>query len=134
MLKKESLRRFWDKFWSILKKWASFLLNPRLLLCVGLAWLITNGWSYIFVLLGTWLDVPWMLVTGTAYLSFLWFPFTPEKLITLVLSIFLLKLLFPKDTRTLLVLEREYAEVKEALHRKKRQRLIRKNARRQNTP
>ena len=132
-MKKDTLRRLWDKLWSILKKWTSFLLNPRLLLCVGLAWLITNGWSYIFALLGTYLDIPWMLFTGTAYLSFLWFPFTPEKLITLILSIFLLKLLFPKDTRTLLVLERECAEVKEALHRKKLHRQAPKNARRKNT-
>lgn len=134
MKKQSAFRRILDKLWTILKKWASFLLNPRLLLCVGIAWLITNGWSYIFVFLGTLLDIPWMLVTGTAYLSFLWFPFTPEKLITLILSIFLLKLLFPKDTRTLLVLETEYAQLKESLRQKKLQRQARKGARRENTP
>lgn len=134
MKKTSTCRRIADKLWTVLKKWASFLLNPRLLLCVGLAWLITNGWSYIFAFLGAWLDIPWMTVTGTAYLSFLWFPFTPEKLITLILSIFLLKLLFPKDTRTLLVLKTEYAELKQAMHQKKLQRQARKNARRQNTP
>ncbi len=132
MKNRSAFRRFWDKLWCVLKKWASFLLNPRLLLCVGIAWLVTNGWAYIFALLGTWLDIPWMLVTATAYLSFLWFPFTPEKLVTLVLSIFFLKLLFPKDTRTLLVLEKEYAELKETLHHKKLQRQARKAARRKN--
>lgn len=133
MKNRSAIHRFWDNLWSVLKKWASFLLNPRLLLCFGIAWLVTNGWAYLLLLLGTWLDIPWMLVTGTAYLSFLWFPFTPEKLITLVLSIFILKLLFPKDTRTLLVLEKEYAELKEALRRKKLQRQARKNARLKNT-
>ncbi len=134
MKNKSAFRRILDKLWAVLKKWASFLLNPRLLLCFGIGWLITNGWSYIFILLGTWLDIPWMTVTGTAYLSFLWLPFTPEKILTLVLAIFLLKLLFPKDTRTLLVLEREYAELKESLHQKKLQRQAQRHARRRNMP
>ena len=29
-----------------LKKVIRFITNPRLLLCVAIAWLITNGWSY----------------------------------------------------------------------------------------
>lgn len=122
MKERSLLRRLWDRLWPILKKIGSFILNPRLLLCFGLAWMITNGWSYVFAALGTWLDIPWMAVTGAAYMSFLWFPFTPEKLITLIISIFLLKKLFPKDTRTLLVLETEYAQLKEALRKKKAER------------
>jgi hypothetical protein len=38
-----------------LKKMLQFIANPRLLLCLGLAWIITNGWSYIMLVLGTWL-------------------------------------------------------------------------------
>jgi hypothetical protein len=122
MKERSFLRRLWDRLWPILKKIGSFILNPRLLLCFGLSWMITNGWSYVFAALGAWLDIPWMAVTGAAYMSFLWFPFTPEKLITLIISIFLLKKLFPKDTRTLLVLETEYAQLKKTLRQKKAER------------
>ena len=35
-----------------LKKILVFLARPRFLLCFGLAWMLTNGWAYLFVLLG----------------------------------------------------------------------------------
>lgn len=87
-----------------LKKIAAFILNPRLLLCVGIAWMITNGWSYVLMGIGTFLRIGWMIALSGTYLAFLWFPFTPEKIITAVISIFLLKRLFPKDEKTLAVL------------------------------
>ena len=36
-----------------LKKVIRFITNPRLLLCVAIAWLITNGWSYILFGVGS---------------------------------------------------------------------------------
>ena len=87
-----------------LKKIVAFVLNPRLLLCVGIAWMLTNGWSYVLMGIGTFLGIGWMIAVSGAYLAFLWFPFTPEKIITAVISIFLLKRLFPKDEKTLAVL------------------------------
>ena len=79
----------------------SFLLNPRLLLCVGIGWLVTNGWAYILLALGTALRIGWMIAVSSAYMAFLWFPFTPEKIVTLILAIALLRLFFPHDRRTL---------------------------------
>lgn len=84
-----------------LKVIANFFANPRLLLCLGLAWMITNGWSYVMVGIGTLLGIGWMIAVGTAYLALLWVPFTPEKIITFFLAILLLKWLFPKDQKTL---------------------------------
>lgn len=83
------------------RDWKRILLNPRLLLCLFLAWMITNGWSYILFGLGTFLGIGWMQWLGGAYMSLLWLPFTPEKLVTLVIALFLLKRLFPQDERTL---------------------------------
>ena len=77
------------------------LLNPRLLLCLFIAWMITNGWSYILFGLGMLLKINWMSIVGGAYMSFLWLPFTPEKLLTLALAIVLLRLLYPRDQKTL---------------------------------
>ncbi len=102
-----------------LKKWAWFLLNPRLLLCLGIAWMITNGWSYILTALGIWLDITWMTAVGGAYASLLWFPFTPEKILTVIIAIFLLRLIFPNDKKTLAVLREELEAAKAAFHRYK---------------
>ncbi len=93
------------------RRWARFLLNPRLLLCLAIAWMITNGWSYVMFGLGMLLKIHWMRVVGGAYMSFLWLPFTPEKLVTVVLAIGLMRLLYPRDRRTLGVLRRKLKQI-----------------------
>ena len=118
-----------EKSKEIIKKALSFIFNPRLLLCLAIGWIITNGWCYVFVALGTLLDISWMLYIGGAYLAFLWTLPTPEKLITLAIAIFLLKRLFPNDTKTLTVLinmqkkiKNKIAELKAKRAEKKAQR------------
>ncbi len=103
-----------------LKKLLVFLLNPRFLICFGLAWMITNGWCYIFIGVGTYYDIEWMFYVGSSYLAFLWLPITPEKIITIPLAIALLKLIFPKDEKTLAVLQQMHQKAKEALKSKKK--------------
>ena len=93
-----------------------FLFNPHLLICVGIAWFLTNGWCYLFVFLGTWLRIPWLAAVGSAWAALLWLPFTPEKLLTLAISVFLLRALFPKDQKTLQVLRREEDALRRKLH------------------
>ena len=93
------------------RRWARFLLNPRLLLCLAIAWMITNGWSYVMFGLGMLMKIHWMRVVGGAYMSFLWLPFTPEKLVTVVLAIGLMRLLYPRDRRTLGVLRRKLKQI-----------------------
>lgn len=84
-----------------IKSWTRFLLNPRLLVCFLIAWMITNGWSYVLFGLGLFLKIDWMYMVGGAYMSLLWLPFTPEKLITVLIAIGLMRFLYPKDQRTL---------------------------------
>ena len=84
---------------------------PRLLLCLVIAWMITNGWSYVMFGLGMLMKIHWMRVVGGAYMSFLWLPFTPEKLVTVVLAIGLMRLLYPRDRRTLGVLRRKLKQI-----------------------
>lgn len=83
-----------------------FLLNPRLLLCLGLAWFITNGWSYMLFAIGSITKSSVLLSVSGAYLAFLWLPVSPEKIVTVAIAIFLLKKLFPEDEKTLGVLKR----------------------------
>lgn len=102
------------------KKIVQFLLNPRFILCFGLAWMITNGWCYIFIGVGSYYDIEWMFYIGTTYLAFLWLPITPEKIITIPMAIAFLKWFFPKDQSTLAVLEQMYQKAKDAMKRKKK--------------
>ena len=104
-----------------LKKVLQFIANPRLLLCFGLAWIVTNGWSYILLAVGTWLGIGWMIAVSSAYLAFLWLPISPEKIVTVAIAMGLLRWLFPNDQKTLGVLKTMYAKLKEAVRIKKEQ-------------
>ena len=73
--------------------------SPKILLTFGIAWMITNGWSYIFVFVGVHFRNNWLLGIGTAYQAFLWLPFTVEKVVTVAIAIWLGKLFFPKDKK-----------------------------------
>ena len=102
-----------------IKKVLEFLLNPRFLLCFGLAWMITNGWSYILMGIGTWLEIGWMVGLAGAWLTLLWFPFTPEKVLTVAIAIGLLRWLFPRDEKTLKVLMELHAKASAALKKRR---------------
>lgn len=97
------------------KKIIQFILNPRLLLCVGFAWLITNGWSYILLSIGTYFRIEWMIAVASAYLAFLWLPISPEKIATAAIAIALLRFLFPQDKKTLAVLSEMLKKAKNSL-------------------
>ncbi len=103
-----------------LKKAALFIANPRLLLCIGVAWMITNGWSYILFGFGTYFEIPWMIAVGGAYLTFLWLPVSPEKIVTFGIAIGLLRWFFPNDQKTLAVLRNWHAKAKALLQKKKK--------------
>lgn len=112
-----------------LKKIVQFILNPHLLLCYGLAWMITNGWSYVLLVIGMWLDISWMVAVGTAYLAFLWLPVSPEKIVTFAITIALLRWLFPNDQKTLAVMKDSYGKLKAAILRKRQERKQKKEER-----
>ncbi len=102
-----------------LKKILRFILNPRLLFCIGIAWMLTNGWSYVMFGVGTYYGIEWMIAVSGAYLAFLWLPVSPEKLATIAIAIALLRFLFPKDEKTLAVLREMHQKVKNAVKKRK---------------
>lgn len=102
-----------------IKKILQFIANPHLLLCVLIAWLITNGWSYIMMAIGTYFKIEWMIAVSGAYLAFLWLPVSPEKLATFAIAIALLKWLYPDDQKTLAVLKNLYNKAKNAIKSKR---------------
>ena len=107
-----------EKIKGLLVKALKFILNPRLLLCFGIAWMITNGWSYLMLAVGTWLGVPWMIAVASAYLAILWLP-SPEKILTCAIAILLLRLLFPRDKHTLGVLQDMHRAAMDAFKNRK---------------
>ena len=92
-----------------------FIANPRLLLCFFIAWMMTNGWSYLLFAAGTLYQIEWMIAVSGAYLAFLWLPISPEKIVTVLIAMILLKHLFPHDEKTLGVLK----ELREKYKKKK---------------
>ena len=111
-----------------LKKVIRFITNPRLLLCVAIAWLITNGWSYILFGVGSYFGIHWMTAVAGAYIAFLWLPISPEKIVTFTIAIALLRLLFPNDQKTLAVLKGFYEKAKAAIKGKRQRRAEQKRA------
>ena len=103
-----------------IKTIVQFILNPRFILCIVIAWLITNGWSYILFVIGTYFKIEWMSAVAGAYLAFLWLPISPEKVVTFAIAIALLRRLFPNDQKTLAVLKKLHEKAKMAVKRKKR--------------
>lgn len=104
-MKKSKIKKFFIKA-------AQFLFNPRFLLCFGLAWLITNGWSYIMFAIGSFFQIGWMIAVSSAYLAFLWLPVSPEKIITVAIAMALLRWLFPNDKKTLGMLKKLRQKIK----------------------
>ncbi len=109
-----------EKIKKVLKTVIHFFLNPRFLLCFGLGWLITNGWSYIMLILGTYFEIGWMITVSTAYLAFLWLPVSPEKIVTLAIAMALLRFLFPNDKETLGILKQLHEKAKNSTKKKKK--------------
>ena len=96
-----------------LRPWVRALTNPHLLISLGIAWFITNGWAYCAIGIGAFLEIGWLLKAGSVWAAMLWVPGTPEKLVTFPLAIFILRRLFPDDTRTLAMIDRKWKAAKD---------------------
>lgn len=102
------------------RKAIAFCANPRVLLCFGIAWMITNGWAYAFAAVGTYLQINWMAAAGVGYLAIIWMPFTPEKAVTVAIALILMRVLFPKDKKTRANLQRVYRNRRHQIKRRNR--------------
>lgn len=100
-----------------LKTVLEFLFNPHLLICFGIAWFITNGWSYLLLAIGTLLQNEKLCSVAIGYLTILWIPFTPEKIVTAAIALWFLKLFFPNDEKTL----KKLKEMKERCSNKRKE-------------
>ena len=79
------MKRLWNK----IKTYISPFLNWRILVIYLPIWFLMSGWTYLFIYLGTRHHIAWMLASGTFWATVLWLPITPEKLITIPLTLFI---------------------------------------------
>lgn len=99
------MKRIVKKTAELAKTAVWMIINPRFLFCFALGWMITNGWAYVALGVGMFYEIEWLAAVASGYLAILWIPATPEKLITVTLAIFFLRLFFPRDAKTLGVLK-----------------------------
>ncbi len=83
---KSKIKAMWPK----IKPYLTF----KMAISFGIAWMITNGWSIVFIFLGSLLEIPWMVTVGGTWYALLWLPFMPEKIVTIAIAIFIRKMLF----------------------------------------
>jgi len=83
--KSSSLSTKINNAWNKLKPY----LTWRMALSFGIAWVITNGWSYLAILFGWLFNIQWLLSIGIGYQAFLWLPFTIEKPITFAIGVWI---------------------------------------------
>ena len=94
-----------------IKTYISPFLNWRILIIYLPIWFLMSGWTYLFIFLGTRHHISWMLAAGTFWATMLWLPITPEKLITIPLTLYLyVKLFGHKESEKL---ERMLVEAKQ---------------------
>ena len=82
-----------------LKNYLRPFLSLKFLLCFFIAWMFTNGWSYVFIIVGTSCKIQWLTKIGAGYQAFLWLPLTPEKLVTIPIAMWFNTLIF-RDEKT----------------------------------
>ena len=75
------------RLWTKIKTYISPFLNWRILVIYLPIWFIMSGWTYLFIFLGTRYKISWMLAAGTFWATLLWLPITPEKLLTIPLTL-----------------------------------------------
>lgn len=95
-----------------IKNYLRPFLRWKFLLCFFLAWLITNGWSYAFIIIGELCSIDWMFNVGVGWQAFLWMPFTPEKLVTMPMAMWFNYKMF-KDDKTTKMLENMLNQAKD---------------------
>lgn len=105
--------------WFVIKDYVKPFCNIKFCISFFLAWMITNGWSYIALALGTYFKIKWLITIAGSYQAFLWMPWTPEKLITIPIAIGIHKILFKKDFNNLHNLIKMYEREKKKTMLKK---------------
>lgn len=86
--------RNWNYLVFLFKKYIKPFLTWRILVCYLPFWFLATGWAWLFSFIGK----GWFRAVAIGWLTFLWMPWCPEKLITIPLAIWLHTKLFPNHS------------------------------------
>lgn len=84
-----------------IKTYISPFVDWRILIIYLPIWFLASGWTYVFIALGTHFQISWMLAAGSLWATILWLPITPEKLITIPLTLYIYVKLFGRGNEKL---------------------------------
>ncbi|WP_298529888.1 hypothetical protein [uncultured Ruminococcus sp.] len=116
------------KIGKVLRTARDLILNPHLAICFFIAWIITNGWAYVALGVGTYYEYKWLVAIAATYLAILWSPLCAEGILTFLIAIFLMQKLFPNDERTLKFIKVYYrrykSKLKKQIHKKKPKKFV----------
>lgn len=87
------LKNLVSKSGKLVKEFLLFILDWKTVLCYLPFWFIAVGWTYTAILLGN----DWVKIVASAWLTILWMPWCPEKLITVPLALWLKSILFKRE-------------------------------------
>lgn len=114
------------KIGKVLRTARDLILNPHLAICFFIAWIITNGWAYVALGVGTYYEYKWLVAIAATYLAILWSPLCAEGILTFLIAIFLMQKLFPNDEKTLKFIKVTFRRYKSKMKRQLRKRKHRK--------
>ena len=81
----------------------------RFLISYFIPFMFTNGWAWIGAAILPIIGANWFTIAATTWLGILWMPWTPEKIITIPIAIWIHTKLFKKNNEHL---DRMYEEAK----------------------
>ncbi len=70
------------------------VFSKQFILCFVLAWMITNGWAYLFMGIGMYFKSNLLISISAFYLTIIWLPFTPEKVLTVAIALWMKRKIF----------------------------------------
>ena len=85
--------------WAKIKETVRPYLKWKMLLVFGVVWIITTGWSYVFIGVGLSWNISWMYKIGIGAQIFFWNPLINEKILTIPFSIWLYVKVFKEDPK-----------------------------------
>ena len=102
------MKKIWNKIIIYLKPF----LDWKFLVSYLIPFSLINGWAWVGTFLLPIIGSNWFTIAASTWLAILWMPWTPEKLVTIPMAIWIHHLLFKNDKKTKIKMQKMYDEAK----------------------
>ena len=102
------MKKIWNKIIIYLKPF----LDWKFLVSYLIPFSLVNGWAWVGTFLLPIIGSNWFTIAASTWLAILWMPWTPEKLVTIPMAIWIHHLLFKNDKKTKIKMQKMYDEAK----------------------